>query len=71
MGDGEREGGGGEVEEKGLAGGQACCDEVFVRWRRRPGECFQLANLCLQAEHRHSPVLRGMVQRTVQRRQHG
>lgn len=30
MGDGEREGGGGEVEEKGPAGGEACCDEVFV-----------------------------------------
>lgn len=30
MGDGKGEGGGGEVEEKGPAGGEACCDEVFV-----------------------------------------
>lgn len=65
-GDGEGERGGGEVEEKGLAGGQAGCDEMFVRWRRRPRECFQLANLCLQPEHRHPPVLRRIAQRTVQ-----
>lgn len=57
-GDGERQGGRGEVEEECLAGGKTCCDEMSVGWRGRPGECFDLADLCLQAEHGHLSPLR-------------
>lgn len=67
---GEGERGRGEVQEEGLARGQAGCDEVCVRRRGRPRECLQLPNLCLQAEHRHPPVLRRIAQR-VGRRRHG
>lgn len=57
-----------EVQQKRLARRQAGGDEVFVCRRRRPREGFQLPNLCLQAEHRHPPVLRRIAQRGVEER---